>query len=521
MKIFNFNFNFFVLLTLCIVSGVIVWVTQARIDDHHNYHLTAAGISTQKSADDIAKFIDEKKRLVTLFSNRYADILSQLLDTPDDDMLYNHLEAEIFDYFPQFYTFTVTDDEGQPYAIDFDGRIGDLCNQDIDRFSADKNQHIRIHPSDVYHFDIMSQFKHKQTSGIFFISFNADILSDSLRNVEAPGHQMLLILPEFSDLIEVTATGARDKWIRDDYRMNEEEKSRILSTSPVPNSNWQTIDLQHTDLFSAFSQTLYQQSGMIIFILFMSGIVFILLNHAEVRRRQQAEKSKDEFLSIVSHELRTPLTAIDGALQLIRNGVAGPISEKGQEMTQIAINNTYRLAMLVNDLLDVQRLESGRMRYERELIKPADVIQHAIDNLEDFVKQHQCTVILTNKLKDELINADENRLEQVMVNLISNAAKYGGTNDRIEVQLSIDSHHVVIAVTDHGNGISADNHNKIFEKFTQSNMADNRQSSGSGLGLYITKIIVEDHGGRISYISNIGQGTTFYVELPIATKNHS
>ena len=499
----------------CIATLVIIWSAHTRLSEHTTYHEDASLITTQKTASEVSGYINDKKRLIGLFATRRSHELWNLLQNPDNDDLYHEILEELMENFPSSFTFTVTNETGEIKRIDFDNLMGQKCINDIQYYIKTSTQNIRIHPSGIYHFDIITSFHHNDQKGILFVSFKTDNISKSLRQAEIPGHQLLVTLPIENQLIEITTEGARNLWVRDNYRLKQQEVDRILSTADVLNTEWQIVDLHIPTLFSDYKTLLLLQSNLIIAILFVSALLFMVLNHREIKRRQKAEQAKDEFLSIVSHELRTPLTAIRGAITLVNNGATGELNNKTQSILAIADNNTHRLTALVNDLLDVQKLESGQMKYKRKLIHPAEFIENAVNSIHSSYFPAPWKININNTLKNELVFADSSRMEQVIANIISNAIKYGSKKDNIDIGLSRKSEFVVISVTDYGSGINEETKNSIFEKFTQTKMTDNRHESGSGLGLYIAKVIIEYHGGKITYISSPGKGTTFYIQLPI------
>lgn len=235
----------------------------------------------------------------------------------------------------------------------------------------------------------------------------------------------------------------------------------------------------------------------------------------DITERKQMDKMKNEFISTVSHELRTPLTSIRGSLGLVSGGAVGELPEQAKEMLKIAGNNTERLLLLINDILDIQKIESGQMAFKFQSLELMPFLEQAVAENAAYGDQHGVKFVITKALENARVFADKDRLMQVMANLLSNAAKFSPGGEVIEI--SVAQRHddcVRISVTDHGAGIPEEFQPKLFEKFTQSDSSDTRQKGGTGLGLSITKVIVEKHGGIIDFISQIGVGTTFFIELP-------
>jgi len=239
----------------------------------------------------------------------------------------------------------------------------------------------------------------------------------------------------------------------------------------------------------------------------------------DITERKRIDKMKNEFVSTVSHELRTPLTSIRGSLGLVTGGAMGELPGPVSEMLNIASNNTERLLLLINDILDVQKIESGQMAFKFHAMELMPFLQQVVTDNAAYGEQYGVRYLINSKMDDVSVFADKDRLMQVMANLLSNAAKFSPQNDTVEINVAIHHERVRISVTDNGPGIPADFHDKIYNKFTQSDSSDTRQKGGTGLGLSISKIIVEKHGGRIDFVSREGIGTTFFVELPGMTKS--
>ncbi|MDH5387577.1 MAG: response regulator [Gammaproteobacteria bacterium] len=235
----------------------------------------------------------------------------------------------------------------------------------------------------------------------------------------------------------------------------------------------------------------------------------------DITERKQMEKMKNEFISTVSHELRTPLTSIRGSLGLLSGGAVGELPVQATEMLKIASNNTERLLLLINDILDIQKIESGQIAFKFQSLNVMPFIEQALADNATYAEQYGVKFVIAQELADARIYADKDRMMQVMANLLSNAAKFSPENETVEV--SIAHHHgasVRISVTDHGSGIPEEFQSKLFDRFTQSDSSDTRQKGGTGLGLSITKTIVEKHGGHINFVSREGIGSTFFIELP-------
>lgn len=238
--------------------------------------------------------------------------------------------------------------------------------------------------------------------------------------------------------------------------------------------------------------------------------------YRDITERRQAEKAKNEFISTVSHELRTPLTSMKGALGLALSGSIGEMSDPLHKMVSMASTNCDRLVVLINDILDLEKIEAGKMNFKMEPLNMAALVDAAIESnkfyAEKFGVALRCEI---DKEDGELLTmGDSNRLMQVMDNLMSNAAKFSLQGADIIVGLRPHRGALRLSVRDFGSGIPKAAQATIFEKFTQADSTDTRSKGGTGLGLSIAKLIVEEHQGAIFFVSEEGDGTEFIVDLP-------
>ncbi|MBW4534336.1 MAG: PAS domain S-box protein [Pleurocapsa minor HA4230-MV1] len=233
---------------------------------------------------------------------------------------------------------------------------------------------------------------------------------------------------------------------------------------------------------------------------------------SDISNRKATERMKDEFVSIVSHELRTPLTSIYGALKLLVTSPQSGLSEEDREMLNIAVTNTDRLVRLVNDVLDLERIESGKIQMLKQPCDAGDLIQSAIEVMQPMAKAGNITLIA--EPISITINADGDHIHQTLTNLLSNAIKFSPQNSSVWVTVDNLEDEVLFKVIDTGRGIPADILGSIFERFKQVDASDSRDKGGTGLGLPICYKIIAEHGGRIWAESEFGKGSTFYFTLP-------
>lgn len=235
----------------------------------------------------------------------------------------------------------------------------------------------------------------------------------------------------------------------------------------------------------------------------------------DITDQKQAELAKAEFVSTVSHELRTPLTSISGSLELITSGALGQLSMQMKAMLDIAHRNAVTLSRLINDLLDFEKITAGKLRLElqRQTLQP--LLEQAVESTRSFGERLNVSFYLDVSTDPIAVNVDSHRLQQVLVNLLSNAAKFSPAGEQVEINVSKTATSVRIAVTDHGPGIPDEFRPRIFQRFSQADSSDTRKQGGSGLGLAITKELVEAMHGMIGFTSKTGEGACFFIELPI------
>jgi signal transduction histidine kinase len=325
----------------------------------------------------------------------------------------------------------------------------------------------------------------------------------------------MLIDHEASHLIEVTSDGARINWQRDDYRMSDDEKDRILFTKDVNGTVWKAIDLSVPELFETFYFSLLWPSLLQLALIIILSVAMLLFVRREERLRLIAEANKENFLAVISHDLRTPITAINGSLDLIRNGHTGEISDTTKQYVEIAINNSRRLINLINDLLDLQKFESGHMTYEikNELLTP--LVENSIKANQSYLEMFTTRCRLQVGDDNLWVHVDDSRFDQAFSNLLSNAIKYGAKDDEIIISIDRVNKYARVSITDHGEGIPESRHEQVFQRYAQFGDAKSKHVSSTGLGLSIVKNIIEQQGGKVGFKSEEGKGSTFYIDLPV------
>ncbi|WP_077147512.1 CHASE3 domain-containing protein [Sphingopyxis sp. KK2] len=245
------------------------------------------------------------------------------------------------------------------------------------------------------------------------------------------------------------------------------------------------------------------------------GTLFVAVIR-DISDRREVEQMKSEFVATVSHELRTPLTSIAGALGLISGGAAGEIPAKAARLVDIAHSNAARLVRLINDILDIEKIEAGRMQFDIRPLALGGVLEAAAHQVAGFAGEYGVTVEIEPVAPEAAVLADEDRLMQVITNLLSNAIKFSRRGGTVTMRVAPLDRRYRISVIDRGEGIPEAFRSRIFGKFAQADASDSRAKGGTGLGLSIVREIVVRLGGSVSFDSVEGTGSIFHVDLPIA-----
>lgn len=266
----------------------------------------------------------------------------------------------------------------------------------------------------------------------------------------------------------------------------------------------------------------FPDMSLVLIVIALAGLVAArqYLAQRELSRVQadlrRSERVKDEFVSVVGHELRTPLTSIRGSLGLLAGGLVGELPQEAANMVALAMDNTDRLVRLVNDILDIERMDSGHLPLQRAPVQVSELVRQSEQALRGAAQD--AGVRLRAEVQELSVCADGDRVVQALVNLLGNAIKFSPRDSVVTVAVTVGRGDgcAVFSVADSGRGIPADQLETVFERFNQVDVSDARERGGSGLGLAIARGIVESHGGRLWAESIPGQGSTFRFTLPLA-----
>jgi PAS domain S-box-containing protein len=244
------------------------------------------------------------------------------------------------------------------------------------------------------------------------------------------------------------------------------------------------------------------------------SLLSVIAQGQDVTRQLEAERLKKEFTSTLSHELRTPLTSIIGSLQLINSGVLGEVERDVAELTAVAERNGQRLLDLINDILDIEKIESGKLTMVPEVFTLDEVVRESMVLNKAFGERFKVSFRARDDLPGRQVNADRKRVVQIMTNLLSNAAKFSPEGETVDVTLEERASRLRVSVHDRGPGIPDNFRSRVFGRFAQADSTTARQKGGTGLGLAICKRLVEMMHGHIGFDDRPGGGTTFWFELP-------
>ena len=248
---------------------------------------------------------------------------------------------------------------------------------------------------------------------------------------------------------------------------------------------------------------------------------FILIVR-DITEQKRVERMKTQFVSTVSHELRTPLTAIRGGLGLMVGGVAGELPVAAAKLGQIALNNAERLGRLINDLLDMQKIEANMMDFNFQKLPLSGLLADVIESNQAFAQRLGVSLLIDSDIPNVALRVDPDRFAQVMANLLSNACKYSPQGEQVSIRLLPNKEGKIrIEVIDRGPGISVSFSERIFQKFSQEDASDTRAKDGTGLGLTIAKEMVERMDGKIGFHPNPRGGTIFFVEFPMFSSDRT
>jgi diguanylate cyclase (GGDEF)-like protein len=283
--------NLYTFIVLIGFALLLSWLGMERYQYHVDANTKVAENATTVAAAEVKSLIENKRRIVNIFTEDFGNLIGELAREPDNEALHNTLNSRIKKYLPDFFASNIMTPIGKPVIGDFDGYIGDLCITDLRNFLETEIPSIRVHPNLAsYHYDVVSKFRLDSVNHIFFVSFDLSEIGDVLHAVQPSGHRLMLIHKNAQDLIEVTAEGGRENLVgRLDYRLNGNEKMRILSTVKVNGTQWHVIDMYEEALFSDYRDFLIKEYLTVYFIFTILALYMRSILVAQDTKRTIAE----------------------------------------------------------------------------------------------------------------------------------------------------------------------------------------------------------------------------------------
>lgn len=289
---------------------------------------------------------------------------------------------------------------------------------------------------------------------------------------------------------------------------------RLFSTINTSDQFFGTVEIIREDNFTGEDSTCFQTVVKQVSLPLESALFYEELKKTNIKL-EKLERLKSEFISIVSHELRTPITSIKSSLDMMISGRMGEITDAQGNFLNLAKRNVDRLSGIINDLLDLSKIEAGKMEYRFEPCNILEPIKFVISSFEHLAQKKEISLKLDAEKENYEICADSGRLEQIVTNLVSNAIKFTPEKGRIKVKIEETDGLIKVSIADSGIGIKEEDMPKVFDKFQQIENSLDRKVGGTGLGLPIAKQLIEAHGGEIWFESEYQKGTTFIFTIPI------
>jgi signal transduction histidine kinase len=322
-------------------------------------------------------------------------------------------------------------------------------------------------------------------------------------------------LRKLYDLTQDASTFGYEDWRQ---RLHPEDMARVEAALAVALDTSKTINEEFRVVLPDGTER-YVKAAAIVQRDHHGKAVRVVGTNSDITELKRVDRMKSEFVSIVSHELRTPLTSIRAALGLATSAGAGAVPEKVLQLLQLANRNAERLGLLIDDILDIDRIESGKLRFELAPQPLTPILEQAMAVNGAYAANRTVTLQLNTDGKEAIVAVDANRLLQVMANLLSNAVKFSPPQGTVEINLTSSARCATIEVHDHGPGIPPEFHDRMFAKFSQGDSSDRRSAGGTGLGLAISKALVESMSGSIHFRTSSTAGTSFFVELPLRSSS--
>jgi len=526
------NYGSYALITLLMVGAMLTWQAWISTRNFSEYHQQLAVTSVTGAALELELLISELQRSMRLFADDQRTLFEEIASDTGNDAAWARLEQAVNRHFPEYFGMTLTNTAGEVLRPDFDNAVNELCEQDIHAFIDEGYSHAGyIHPNPLgYHFDVITPWGDEgKPQGIFFLSFPPGMLARTLQRIQPPGHALLLLRTDKGGLIEVTARGTRTELQRD-FTLSSNESGRILYSRAIANSRWDLVDLPDAQLFRSELARNAGYAALVFSAFAVVGLLMLQQLRRKEKRRQQAEEQAlqhqadlahvdrlnimGEMASGLAHELNQPLSAISTYCQAGLR-IIDSFEDKPEKLIH-ALEHASIQSQRAGEIIRRMRRFTSKGAVRRKPVNINQVIKNVLGFIESELSRKQIKLELD--LAEDLPEAvaDEIQVEQVILNLLHNAIEAmfsSSDNTRLlrvsSMRSTADS--VQVTVKDSGPGMDAATLDRIFDTFFTT------RKNGMGLGLAISRSIVEAHGGKLWAESPAGSGAIFHFTVSTTT----
>lgn len=509
-KILNRNYASSVAILALLVGVGLYWLGKNQLFDYQNIQHKATQVSMQRLSEQLQNFLNEKKQLLELYSSENEKLIS-VLPQVKNSVTVNRLTEKFKTYFKEASMLYIR--KGNNIVFRTSPSMQKI------KYVHDKNSNfgaVLIKQDGTLYVDLYFPFNNVS----LVLRYNSDTFEKMLSTNQIFEHY--LILTDRYDHQKILSSRPISREFFQDLMIDKNSQSISQVHKKGIENNWEIIGITDPESYQIVRKEKIIELIYMYFIFTFCSIFLVWRLRIEEVNAQDMETKKDAMLGVIAHEFRTPITAITGSLELysmIKQETKTDSLEKSNEecndLVKMATHNAQKLCHLVNDFLDLQEIDSENYRLEYKEVGVFELVKKVTEDIKIYGEKFGVNFEIKSEQRQTRIKADPNRIEQVLTNLMSNAAKYGGNNKSVEIIIESLEDRVRVSVKDHGPGIPEENQKLLFEKFAVHKSKRSKRVESSGLGLSICKTIIEKHKGVIGFYTKANMGTTFYFELPI------